>query len=209
VSAAPRDPDAVDELRPTREAVVRPTREPRAPFVPGPESPRIAPAPRAAQLRAAAPVARAQAVAARAVVIAAFPRERVAGILLALRERGLDATPLREAQPGPAGLSRELSHAVRRATIAATSLGGIGALVGALIVPSEALVPGFGWIPGPAVGAALLAGVFGALGFALGMLALLLMPARTLKPLAAIHAPDSATALTAVIELAGTAVAHE
>lgn len=215
VSAAQRDPNAAEELRPTTEAFVRPTREPRAPFVPGPQSPRVAPAPRAGQLRAMPAVAKPPVVP-RSIVVASFPRERVPGVISALRDRGLDATQLREAQPGPAGLSRELSHAVVRATIVATSLGGIGALIGALIVPAEALVPGFGWIPGPAVGAALLAGVLGALGFALGMLALLLMPARALKPLAAgdraliaIVGPDATNALAAAIELAGTPVAHE
>lgn len=149
------------------------------------------------------------------VVVASFPLARLPGVLTALRERGLEATVLRRAQPGAPGLARELSHALGRATIAASACGALGALIGALLVPAEALVPGFGWLPGPAVGAALLAGVLGALGFALGMLALLVMPARALEPLAAgdsalvaIAGPQADTALAATIELAGTPVAH-
>ena len=123
---------------------------------------------------------------------------------------------LREVRGGPAELSRELANAVRRATIAATCAGFLGAMIGALIVPSEALVPGFGWVPGPAVGAALLAGILGAVGFALGLLALLVMPTRTLTPLAAgdraliaVMASDSAMAIAAIVAAGGTPLAHE
>jgi hypothetical protein len=213
-SSTPASAPLGEDLRPTREAMLRPTREPRAPFVAGPQLPRIAPAPRAAAVRAMAPAAKP--LTGRAIVIGAFPRQRASAALIALREAGVGATLLREARPGPAGLARELGEALRRATIAATCAGGIGALIGALIVPSEALVPGFGWIPGPAVGAAILAGILGAVGFALGMLALLIMPARALKPLVegdraliAVTANDSAAAIAAIATQSGIVVAHE
>lgn len=136
--------------------------------------------------------------------------------MLALRARGLTVTPMLRAAAGPAGLSRELQRALRRATIAATSLGAIGALVGALMVPSEALIPTLGWIPGPAVGAALLAGLLGAVGFAIGLLAVLVTPQRTLAPLlggdealVAVHAAESVDAIAAaVVDAGGTIVAH-
>lgn len=88
--------------------------------------------------------------------------------------------------------------------------------MGALLVPSEAWVPGFGWLPGPVVGAALLAGILGAVGFALGMLALLAMPARSLAPLAAgdrvliaVTAVDTASAIAAIVAAGGAPLAHE
>jgi hypothetical protein len=151
-----------------------------------------------------------------AVVVASFPRDRAAAAVLTLRARGLNATLLREASAGPAGLGRELRRALQRATIVATMLGGIGALIGALTVSSEALVPSLGWLPGPAVGAALCAGVLGALGFALGVLALLFTPSRILSPLVqgnrvlvAVRALEPSSAIVAaIVPFGGTIIAH-
>ncbi len=231
VSARARDPDSnEDAARPTREVALRPTREPSAPFVPGPTAPRIAPAPRVIGPRATparrprpedrpeapAPAPLRTTIPVQRFLIASFSRARAANAVLALRARGFMVTPMLRAAAGPAGLSRELSSAVRRATIAATSLGALGALIGALIVPSEALIPTLGWIPGPAVGAALLAGVLGAIGFAVGLLAVLVTPPRALgaivagdQAIVAVHAAESIDVIAAaVVEQGGTVVAH-
>jgi len=228
VSAAARDPND-DPLRPTREVPLRPTREPNAPFVPGPATPRVAPAPRVIGPRGSLPtpqhrrqldereISRAPALMPiDRFLVAAFDQRRIAAGVVALRERGWTVTPLRRAAPGAGGLSRELARALHRATLAATSIGALGALIGALIVPSEALIPTLGWIPGPAVGAALLAGVLGAMGFALGLLAILVTPSRALNPmiegseaLLAVHAPESTDAIAAaVVAAGGSVVAH-
>ncbi len=204
---------------------MRPTREPNAPFVAGPASPRVAPAPRVIGPRGSVPTARhrderalsaAVTVPVERFLVAAFHQRRVADAVVALRARGWSITPLRRAAPGPAGLSRELERTLRRATLVATVLGALGALAGALLVPSEALIPTLGWIPGPAVGAALLAGVLGAIGFALGLLALLVAPAKSLTPwmegdhaLIAVHAEATTDAIaTAVVAAGGSVVAH-
>jgi len=224
MSAAARDREQPDEpLRPTREVALRPTREPAAPFVAGPRGPHVAPAPRVIGPRASQPGRRARTEesapervpvsAPERLLIASFDQRRAASGVVELRAHGFTVTPLRRAAAGPAGLSRELARALHRATIAATALGAIGALIGALITPSEALVPHLGWIPGPAVGAALLAGLLGAVGLAVGLLAILVTPQRSLDPilegsqtLLAVQAEVSVDILAAAIVAAGGAV---
>jgi hypothetical protein len=152
------------------------------------------------------------------LVVARFRRDEVERALLVLRGRGLVVARLNEAAPGPEGLSRELAFAFRRATTTATALGAIGALVGALLSPGEALIPGWGWLPGPLVAAAVAAGIMGTLGLLLGAVSLLFAAPQTLADAAAgghaliaiegTSAANTPLVLARIAELGGQPLAH-
>lgn len=170
-ASTPRDASG---LRPTRDAFAPLA---RATFVAAPRPPRIAPAPRVVS----APEALARLGAARApvgvapsakpgcaLVVACVVPGAEARLSSALRARGLRVRRLREGVP--TRLVRELERALRRAAHFATVAFALGAAVGGVAVRSEALIPTWGWIPGPVIGACLGAGLLGVLGFLLGAL---------------------------------------
>ncbi|MGZ3420883.1 MAG: hypothetical protein ACXWUG_06660 [Polyangiales bacterium] len=134
------------------------------------------------------------------LVVARFRGDEVERALLVLRARGLVVARLKETAPGAEGLARELAHAFRRTTTTATALGAIGALAGALLSPGEALVPGWGWLPGPLVTASVGAGVLGAMGVLLGALSLLFAAPKTLA--------DAAAGGHALVAIEGTSTAN-
>lgn len=240
-SAARAQRDA-DE-RPSRDSVLRPTRDAlRAPFVAAPKPPRVAPAPRVVAkakvstvvVAGAPPTATTTATRTMAVpaplpapapaastpgaaVVARFRREAVDRAMITLRARGIVAQRMREAAPGPVGLARELTRSLRRATSIATAFAAVGLLLGALLVPRPALVPTWGWLPGPVVGAAFGAGALAVLGFLVGAISLLFSPAAQLATIAGgahvlvvARANDRSVAslLAHVVELEGEPIAH-
>jgi hypothetical protein len=152
------------------------------------------------------------------LVVARFRREDVERAVLVLRGRGLVVARLKETAPGAEGLSRELAYAFRRTTTTATVLAAIGALVGALLSPGEALIPGWGWLPGPLVAAAVAAGVMGTFGLLAGAVSLLFAKPKTLAEAAAgghallaiegTSAANTPLVLARVAELGGEPLAH-
>ncbi len=102
------------------------------------------------------------------LVVACVSPGDEARLSTALRGCGLRVRRLREGVPTK--LVRELERALRRAAQFATVAFVLGAVVGAVAVRTEALIPTWGWIPGPVIGGCLGAGLLGVIGFVLGAL---------------------------------------
>ncbi|MEO7095769.1 MAG: hypothetical protein ABI175_21095 [Polyangiales bacterium] len=124
-----------------------------------------------------------------ALIVARFQQGMlVEPLVSSLESRALEVRKLETVSTElPANLGDAFQRIVRMAAVSSATLGFLGALACSMLLSGEALVPSVGWIPGPIMGAAIGAGVFGALGFLLGALAMLLVPSMALR-----HAPRGA-----------------
>jgi hypothetical protein len=118
-----------------------------------------------------------------AVIVARFQRGAlVEPLVSSLESRALEVQRLETVSTElPTSLGDAFDRIVRMAALTSATCGFLGALACSMLLSGEALVPSVGWIPGPIIGAAIGAGAFGAVGFVIGALIMLLFPAIALR----------------------------